>query len=310
MAKGYLRANISKGSLIYPYFVVAGRARKQRIKNFPGVFRFSSDLLVKDMASTYRFGIRSVLLFGVPQAKDSAGSTAYSCDNPVAQAIKDIKVNFPGMTVIADVCLCAYTTHGHCGVLGPGTSRINRKATLDALSRTALFYARAGADWVAPSAMAKGQVLAIRRALDKSGFKKVRIMGYSAKFNSNFYWPFRDAADSAPRFADRSKYQLDCLDADKALTEIKEDIDEGADMVMVKPALSYLDIITRSRRKFNFPLAAYNVSGEYSMVKYASRAGFLDERKAVMEIISSIKRAGADKIISYHARDIAQWLRE
>ena len=300
---------ISLNNLIYPYFIVNGKNIKKEIKSFPGIHRFSIDCLIRDLKETLDLGINKVLLFGVPEDKDILGSGACKKDNLVVLAIKKIKAKFPKLLVMTDVCLCAYTNHGHCGILKQSKNEIDRKTTLAALSNMALTHAQAGADWVAPSAMAKGQVLAIRKTLDKYGFNKTKILGYSAKFNSNFYGPFRQAANSAPAFGDRSAYQLDCRDTQKALKKIKEDIDSGADMVMVKPALSYLDIISSAKLSFNFPMAAYNVSGEYALVKYGAKQKLWDEKKAVKEIISSIFRAGADYIITYHAKDIAKWIK-
>ena len=292
---------------ILPYFVVGGKDKKEVIKNFPGVFRFSFDRLIKEADACLKLGLDKILLFGVPEKKDDLGSAAYEENSIVAQAVREVKKEFPCMVVMTDVCLCAYTTHGHCGVLKPGLDcRIDSRRTLDALTKMAVRHAEAGADWVAPSAMAKKQVAAIRAALDKNGFKKTKILGYSAKFASNFYGPFRQAADSAPAFGDRSGYQLDCGDTKAALNEIGADIKEGADMAMVKPALSYLDIVRLAKQKFGFPLAAYNVSGEYAFVKYGAKTGLWDEKKMVFEVLTSIKRAGADWIITYHAKDVAR----
>jgi porphobilinogen synthase len=300
---------ISLNKLIYPYFAVEGRDIKEGIKSFPGFFRFSVDRLLKDIKEIISLGLDKIILFGVPEYKDNLGSAAYREDSIIAVAIRKIKSKFPHLTVFTDVCLCAYTKHGHCGILN-SARKIDHKLTLQALARIALSHARAGADWVAPSAMAGGQVLAIRKALDKHGCGKTKILGYSAKFNSNFYGPFRNAANSAPAFGDRSVYQLDYRDTQAALDKIKEDIDSGADMVMVKPALSYLDIIKTAKRKFNYPLAAYNVSGEYALVKLAANQRIWEEKKAVREVLTSIARAGADYIITYHAKDIARWIRQ
>jgi porphobilinogen synthase len=301
-----MRINLNK--LIYPYFVRSGTGIKEEIKDFPGVYRFSVDCLLEDITQTRRLGIKKILLFGVPEKKDAQGSAAYHEDNPVNMATRLIKSKFKDVTVITDVCLCMYTTHGHCGVLN-ARKQIDRVKTLRAISRIALAHAEAGADWVAPSAMAKGQVAAIRSTLDKNGFKKVKIMGYSAKFASNFYGPFRNAADSAPRFGDRKGYQLDYRNTNRALTEIGNDIKEGADLVMVKPSLSYLDIIKEAKLKFSASLVAYNTSGEYASVKLGGKNGLWDEKKMVHEIITSIFRAGADLAITYHAKDIARWIK-
>jgi len=312
--KRYLRdgVRISVGDLIMPYFVIEGNRRAIPFPSMPGVSRLSVDHLLKEVKEARALGIKSVLLFGVPapKYKDHAGSYAYSEAGIVPRAVAALKKAVKGITVITDVCLCAYTNHGHCGVINKGSKAINHKATLAALSAVALSHAQAGADWVAPSAMAKKQIMAIREALDKNGYIKIRILGYSAKFVSNFYGPFREAADSAPKFGDRRAYQLDYAKGNAALKEIAVDIKEGADMVMVKPALSYLDIIREVKDEFHFPLAAYNVSGEYAFVKYGAKKGWWDEKGLVGEIIASIKRAGADKIISYHAKDIARWLKE
>jgi porphobilinogen synthase len=299
---------LSTKAFILPYFVVGGRDKREVMKNFPGVFRFSVDRLIKEADACLKLGLDKILLFGVPGKKDGLGSTAYEKNSIVAQAVREIKKEFPGIVVMTDVCLCAYTTHGHCGVL-KSDYRIDNGRTLEALAKMALRHADAGADWVAPSAMAKKQVAAIRAALDKNGFEKTKILGYSAKFASNFYGPFRQAADSAPAFGDRSGYQLDCGDTKAALNEIGADIKEGADMAMVKPALSYLDIVRLAKQEFGFPLAAYNVSGEYAFVKYGAKTGLWDEKKMVFEVLTSIKRAGADLIITYHAKDIARWLK-
>lgn len=308
---------MKREDLVYPIFVRAGSKVKEKIPSMPGIFRYSPDTLLKEAYDIYKSGITKVLLFGIPAKKDEAGSSAYERDNVVSLAVAALKRELPRLTVMTDICLCAYTEHGHCGVLktgigdrGSGIGRgIDNKKTLEALAKMAVAHANAGADYVAPSAMAKGQVRAIRSKLDGAGFKKTKIMGYSAKFASNFYGPFRDAALSAPKFGDRRAYQLDHSDIDKAMEEIKDDIDEGADIVMVKPALSYLDVIRDARRRFDHPLAAYNVSGEYSMVKIGAKAGYWDEEKIVFEIIDSIKRSGADMVITYHAKDIAGWLK-
>lgn len=313
---------VSATDLILPYFVVSGQNRKKPIDKMPGVYRLSLDNLIKDVTVAKSLGINAVLLFGIPDSKDASASQSFSKTGIVQKAIKAIKDNVKDVLVFTDVCLCAYTTHGHCGILGPHNAKriahgdfIDHKKTLGALAKIALSHAEAGTDFVAPSAMAKKQVKAIREALDKNGFKKTKIMGYSAKFASNFYGPFRNAADSAAKFGDRSGYQLGFGDYKKALAEIEADIKEGADIVVVKPALSYLDIITRAHAKFNKPLAVYNVSGEYAMVKaYVERIAHSAKRKAleknlVLEILTGIKRAGADLIITYHAKDVAKWLK-
>jgi len=308
--------NIKIDDFIYPYFVIEGANKKQEIKSFPGVFRYSVDALIRDISRARALGIRKILLFGIPGNKDIFGSFAHEQDNITARAVSAVKKEFKDVNIFTDVCLCSYTSHGHCGIVKKqglrikGQVEIDNKKTLEALTGIALSHAEAGADWVAPSAVACGQVAAIRKALDRKGLRCTKILGYSAKFASNFYGPFREAANSAPKFGNRSGYQLDFKDAGSALSEIRADIKEGADMVMIKPALSYLDIIRTVRDKFNFPLAAYNVSGEYAFVKTGAQNRLWDERKMVFEIITGIKRAGADLIISYHAKDIAGWLDE
>lgn len=311
-----MNINIRKNNLIYPYFVIEGKNKKQEIKNFPGVYRFSIDRLLKDIVELRLLGVNKILLFGIPREKDDTGLQAYRHNDVAANAVSYIKKEFNDLQVITDVCLCAYTKHGHCGILksqvarsqSHKTAEIDNAKTLRVLSDIALSYADAGADIVAPSAMAKNQVGTIRKALDNEGHKAVRIMGYSAKFASNFYGPFRQAANSAPKFGDRSGYQLNFRDPKTALKEITQDIKEGADIVMVKPALSYLDVIKEASLKFDFPLAAYNVSGEYTLIKYGAAKKLWDEKRAVFEVITAIKRAGADLIISYHTKDIARWL--
>lgn len=298
---------INLNSLIYPYFVAAGKGKAQEIKSFPGIRRFSVDRLLKDISETKKLGINKILLFGVSDKKDNLAKEAFREGNIVSLAVKEIKNRFTDLTVMTDVCLCAYTSHGHCRLFKGGLRVVDERKTLGTLAKIALSYAQAGADWVAPSAMAKRQVRVIRGALDENGFHKVKIMGYSAKFASSFYGPFRNAARSSPLFGDRSGYQLDPADSRKALDKIKDDIKEGADMVMVKPALSYLDIIRQTKEKYDFPLAAFNVSGEYALVKYGARHKLWNEQDIVREIITSIKRAGSDFIITYHAKDIARW---
>ncbi len=311
------KVTISVEDLIMPYFVIEGTGLKEFVTSMPGIARLSIDNLLKDIREAGRLGIKAVLLFGIcpSKYKDEKASYASSASGVIPQAVAAIKQKIKDIVVITDACLCAYTTHGHCGVVKSqkenlSSDFIDNKKTLKVLSKITLTHAKAGADWVAPSAMAPAQVLAIRQALDKNGYDKVKIMGYSAKFASNFYGPFREAADSAPQFGNRRGYQLDYANALAPLREIAEDIKEGADMVMVKPALSYLDVIKEVKSKFSYPLAAYNVSGEYAFVKYGAIEGFWDEKNMVWEIITSIKRAGADFIITYHAKDIAKWLRE
>lgn len=308
------RVPYAASNFILPYFIVEGRRRREEIRSFPGVFRFSVDRALRDVESALRLRIDKILLFGVPEArqKDDKASAAYAEANLVARAAAAVKQAFPHLTVMTDVCLCAYTPHGHCGILKKRKGAIDSGATLKALAAMAVSHAESGADWVAPSAMAKHQVAALREALDRSGHKRTRIMGYSAKFASNFYGPFRDAASCGPKFGDRRAYQLDYtkMDTATALDEVATDINEGADMVMVKPALCYLDIIREAKRVSPKPLAAFNVSGEYAMVKSGARLGLWDEKKAVVEILCAIKRAGADFVITYHAKEAAAWLRE
>lgn len=289
--------------LIMPYFVTEGKNKAQPIKSMPGISRLSVDNLLKDIEETKSLGIKKVLLFGVVSKKDEYAASAYSKNGVVQQAIRLIKQNIKGMTVMADVCLCGYTTHSHCRILkAKNKFVVDEKRTLGILADIAVSYADAGVDFTAPSAMMPGQVRVLRGALDKNGFKKTKILAYSAKFASNFYWPFREALNSAPRFGDRSGYQLSFTDSKAALERIKQDIDEGADIVMVKPALAYLDIIRLAKDRFNVPIAAYNTSGEYAMVKNPCWS-LSDQHKVVLEILSAIKRAGADFIITYHAKE-------
>ncbi|MDP3041541.1 MAG: porphobilinogen synthase [Candidatus Omnitrophota bacterium] len=311
---------LSSKDLIMPYFVIEGRNKKEPVADMPGIARLTIDNLLEEILEVKQLGIPRVLLFGAcpRQYKDELASYAYAKNNIVSRAVAELKRKIKGIAVITDVCLCAYTSHGHCGILKTENRKqktknkvcIDNKETLKVLAKIALSHAQSGADWVAPSAMAKGQVLALREVLNKYGYKKTKILGYSAKFNSNFYGPFRNAASSAPLFGDRSGYQLDYSNAQGALKKIKEDIDSGADMVMVKPALSYLDIIKEAKRKFNYPLAAYNVSGEYALVKMGASIGLWQEKEVALEIITSIKRAGADYIITYHAKDVAKWIKQ
>ncbi|MEW5758911.1 MAG: porphobilinogen synthase [Candidatus Omnitrophota bacterium] len=307
MARKFMGINIKLDNLIYPYFVISGINKKEKIKSFPGIFRYSIDCLMKDVVDLRKMGISKILLFGIPDIKDIKGSGAYDKDNIISLAVKKIKDKLPDLIIITDVCMCVYTTHGHCGIL-KNRGIIDNARTLEILSKIAVLHAQAGVDFVAPSAMAKCQVATIRKALDEHGHKKTKILGYSAKFASNFYGPFRNACGSTPKFGDRTSYQLGYLDSKTALDEIQQDIKEGADIVMVKPAFSYLDIIREAKSKFNYPMAVYNVSGEYSLIKNGVKLGLFREEKAVFEILSSIKRAGADFIITYHAKDVARWL--
>ena len=296
---------VQVGDLVYPMFVVEGRGIRQEVTAMPGVARFSPDRLPPEIEEITRLGIPAVILFGVPQHKDDAGSSAYDPDGVIQKAVRAIKQAAPELLVITDVCLCEYTSHGHCGVVVE--DRIDNDKTLPLLARMALSHAAAGADMVAPSDMMDGRVRTIRQELDKNGFSDIPILSYAAKYASAFYGPFREAAESAPEFGDRRSYQMDPANAREALREVEQDIAEGADIVMVKPALAYLDVIRQVRNAFNCPLAAYNVSGEYAMVKAAAQKGWLDEKAVVMEILTAIKRAGADIILTYHARDFAAW---
>lgn len=294
------------GDLVYPLFVIDGSQTKQEITAMPGVYRYSTDLLAKEAEDIAGLGILAVILFGIPENKDEIGSSAYHPEGVVQQAIRAIKKATPELLVITDVCLCEYTSHGHCGIIVNG--EVDNDQTLELLAKIALSHAEAGADMVAPSAMMDGMVKAIRQALDDNGFNNTAILAYAAKYASAFYGPFRDAAGSTPQFGDRRSYQMDPANCREALREIEQDIAEGADMIMVKPALSYLDVLRKVRDTFNCPLVAYNVSGEYAMVKAAVQQGWLDEKRIVLEILTSIKRAGTDIIISYHAKDVARWL--
>jgi porphobilinogen synthase len=298
--------HVDVGDLIYPLFVVEGRGIKKEIESMPGVFHFSVDRLAKEIAELDRLHIPAVILFGVVNDKDEVGSGAYHPKGVIQQAIRTIKKTAPDMLVVTDVCLCEYTNHGHCGVICDGF--VDNDKTLPLLAKMALSHAQAGADIVAPSDMMDGRVKAIREDLDKNGFDTIPILAYSAKYASAFYGPFREAAGSAPQFGDRKSYQMDPSNAREAMREIEQDIKEGADIVMVKPALSYLDVIRLAREKFNYPLAAYNVSGEYAMVKAAAKLGWVDEKRVIFEILGSIKRAGADLILTYHAKQVAEWL--
>jgi porphobilinogen synthase len=293
-------------NLVVPFFVCEGRDVRQPIASMPGQFRFSIDHVVKEAGEVNRLGIPGVLLFGVPDSKDETGSQAWAPDGIVPRAVQAIKDHVPGLVVITDVCIDEYTSHGHCGLVKDG--RILNDETLDCLKRMAMSQARAGADMVAPSDMMDGRVGAIRGALDAEGFEQVAILAYAAKFASCLYAPFREAAISTPAFGDRQTYQMDPANFREAMKEIKSDIDEGADIVMVKPALPYLDVIHAARLAFDRPIAAYQVSGEYSMIKAAAREGWLDERRAMIECLTAIRRAGADVIVTYFAKEAAQVL--
>lgn len=294
---------------VFPLFVVSGSGVRSEISAMPGNFHLSLDQLAPEVERVVECGVPGVLLFGLPESKDKLGSGAYDPDGVVQRAVAEIKRVAPELCVITDVCLCEYTSHGHCGKIGPDGEVLN-DPTLELLARAAVSHAAAGADVVAPSDMMDGRVAAIRAGLDEEGFEDVVILSYAAKYASAFYGPFREAADSAPQFGDRRGYQMDPANAREALREVAADIEEGADIVMVKPALSYLDIVRRVADEFDVPVAAYNVSGEFSMVKAAAANGWIDERRIVLEILTAIKRAGADIILTYHALDAGKWLKE
>ena len=299
---------ISKSDLIYPMFVVEGENIKNPVESMPNVYQYSLDRMDEILNEVEKSGISGILIFGVPKHKDEYATEAYNDNGITQQPVRYIKKNYPSLIIIADVCLCEYTSHGHCGVVCG--EKILNDETLPLLSKMAVSLAKAGADIIAPSDMMDGRVSAIRNALDENGFIDTPILSYSAKFASAYYSPFRDAAESAPEFGDRKTYQMDYANGREALREIADDISEGADMVMVKPALAYLDIIKSARERFDLPLVAYNVSGEYAMVKAAAQNGWIDEKKIVSENMIAIKRAGADIIITYHALDVARWIDE
>lgn len=298
---------LSPQQFVYPLFVTHGQGVRQEIASLPGQFHLSTDQLGREAEELASLGIGAVILFGLPAEKDEVGSEAYAPDGIVQQAASVLKREAPELTVITDVCLCEYTSHGHCGIVVDG--EVDNDRSLELLARTAVSQAQAGADMVAPSDMMDGRVAAIRAALDDAGFAPTPIMAYSAKHASAFYGPFRDAAGSTPSFGDRRGYQMDAANGREGLREIEADIEEGADIVMVKPALPYLDVIAHARERFDLPIAAYNVSGEYLMVKAAAKSGLLDERQATLEVLTGIARAGADIIITYHAKEAARWLR-
>ncbi|MEO8602197.1 MAG: porphobilinogen synthase [bacterium] len=298
---------LSVDNLILPLFVVPGSGVEKPVASMPGVAQMSVDRLTEECRQVRELGIPAVILFGLPAKKDATGSHAYRDDGPVPQAVRSIKKAVPDLVVITDVCLCEYTDHGHCGVLAGG--EVDNDATLDLLAKEALTHARAGADIVAPSDMMDGRVNAIRETLDEEGLDQVAIMSYAAKYASGFYGPFREAADSTPQFGDRRGYQMDPANANEALREVEMDINEGADLVMVKPAMPYLDVVWRVKESFGYPTAAYQVSGEYSMIKAAAAQGWIDEPRIVLEALTSIRRAGADLILTYFAKDVARALR-
>jgi len=294
--------------LIYPMFVMPGEKKKVPVSSMPGVYNFSLDEFVLALQEVVELGVPSILLFGIPESKDRVGSGAYDENGIVQQAVRLAKKHFPQLYVITDICLCEYTDHGHCGVVENG--QILNDPTLDLLARTAVTHAQAGADMVAPSDMMDGRVGAIRERLDQEGFAHIPIMSYAAKYASGFYGPFREAAGSAPQFGDRRTYQMDPPNGNEAMLETRLDLEEGADLILVKPGLSYGDIIYRTKQEFKVPVAVYNVSGEYAMVKAAAANGWIDEKRIVMEALVGMKRAGADLLITYHALDVARWLKE
>ncbi|RCW42629.1 porphobilinogen synthase [Paenibacillus prosopidis] len=304
---------LSANDFIYPIFVTFGHNIKEEIPSMPGVYHLSMDRLEEEIRDVIAAGIQSVLLFGIPEHKDAIGASAYDANGIVQQAIRAVKEWAPELVVIADTCLCQFTDHGHCGIVhvheATGTAEVDNDSSLDLLVQTAISQAQAGADIIAPSNMMDGFVLAIRDGLDEAGFSDIPILSYSVKYASAFYGPFRDAAHSAPQFGDRKTYQMDPANVREALREAESDVAEGADMLMVKPALAYLDVIKLLKEQFDLPVAAYNVSAEYSMVKAAAANGWIDERAVVLETLTGMKRAGADLIITYHAKDAARWLK-
>jgi len=308
LLRGLVReTRLSAANFVYPMFVCPGTSARQEVSSMPGVFQQSADRIVEDCREVEGLGIPSVILFGLPETKDPRGESSLQQSGVVQRAIDAIRKAKLNLVVITDVCLCEYTDHGHCGVIENG--EVANDATLTILAEQALSHARAGADIVAPSDMMDGRVSAIRKKLDESDFQDLPILAYAAKYCSGFYGPFREAADSAPQFGDRRSYQMDPANAREALKEVALDLEEGADMIMVKPALPYLDVIRRVRDEFSIPVGAYNVSGEYAMVKAAAQNGWLDEKRVVLEILTGIQRAGADIILTYHAKDAARWLK-
>jgi porphobilinogen synthase len=307
--RGMVReTSLAPSDFVMPLFVMRGHDQRVPIPSMPDQFQLTIDHLVREANELQGLGIPAVLLFGIPDEKDPLGTEAYAANGVIQDAVRALKAAVPDLAVICDVCLCEYTSHGHCGRIVDG--RVDNDSTLELLGKTAVSQAEAGADMVAPSDMMDGRVGAIRAALDGAGFDQTPILAYAAKYASSFYGPFREAAGSAPEFGDRRGYQMDSGNVREALREIETDIEEGADIVMVKPALSYLDVLSRARQRFDLPLCAYNVSGEYAMVKAAAANGWLDERMVALEVLTAIKRAGADFVISYHAKDAARWLSE
>ncbi|HUU50210.1 MAG TPA: porphobilinogen synthase [Nitrospinota bacterium] len=307
--RGMIReTSLSVKDLIYPMFVIHGKGIKREISSMPGIYQMSTEHLLKEVKEIYKLGIRGIILFGIPEKKDAIASEAYNDDGVVQNAIRSIRKDVPDMVVITDVCLCEYTDHGHCGIVQDGV--ILNDPTLELLAKTALSHAKAGVDIVAPSDMMDGRVAAIRKVLDNNQYQDIPILSYAVKYASGFYGPFREAAESAPKFGNRKSYQMDPANSLEAVREARLDIEEGADIIMVKPALAYLDIICRLKKEFDLPVAAYNVSGEYSMIKAASQKGWLDEERIMIEVLLSIKRAGADMILTYFAKDVAKLLGE
>ena len=298
--------HLTKNDLIYPLFVAPGENVKNEVKSMPGVFQLSIDLLIEECKELVQLGIPAIILFGIPEHKDEVGSEAYAENGIIQRAVRAIKAEVKNLLVITDVCLCEYTSHGHCGVLN-GEEILNDE-TVSLLAKEAVSHAEAGADMIAPSDMMDGRVVSIRKALDYKGFTNIPIMSYAVKYSSGYYGPFRDAADSAPSFGDRRSHQMDIANADEAMREAESDIDEGADIIMVKPAGAYLDVIRRVKDKFNMPTAAYQVSGEYSMIKAAGKLDWIDEERVMIESLIGIKRAGADMILTYFAKDVAKYL--
>lgn len=303
---------LSTDDFIYPLFVCPGENVKREVRSMPGVYQQSIDNIIRECEEVYKLGIPAVILFGIPERKDEFGSEAYDENGIIQRAVRALKKEIPELVVITDVCLCEYTSHGHCGIVkevAPGKYEILNDETVELLAKEALTHAEAGADMVAPSDMMDGRVLAIRKILDENGFQNVPIMSYAAKYASGFYGPFREAAESTPKFGDRKSHQMNPANSDEAMREIALDIQEGADIVMVKPALAYLDVIYRAKQEFKVPIAAYQVSGEYSMIKAASLNGWIDEQRIMIETLTAIKRAGADLILTYFAKDAARILK-
>ncbi len=305
------QTNLTVHDLIFPLFVRPGRGIKKEIASMPGNYQLSVDRLIEEVGAVAELGVRAFILFGIPALKDAEGSSALDDEGIVQTALRDVKKLFPELLLITDECFCEYTDHGHCGILAEvnGQLDVANDVTLPRLAQQCVSHARAGADMVAPSGMLDGMVGAIRKGLDDAGYSWLPILSYAAKYASGFYGPFRDAAESPPQFGDRSGYQMDPGNSDEALREVALDIKEGADIIMVKPALAYLDIIRRVKDRFDVPIAAYNVSGEFAMVKAAAQKGWIDERRVALEILTSIKRAGADMILTYFAPDVARWLK-